>query len=59
MDDLAVQGIPLRSSRKSTGTRLTMTKSIGTVKYQHEVEWDRTEVRKALKVRLDASELVS
>lgn len=30
-----------------------MTKSIGTVKYQHEVEYDRTGVRKALKVRLD------
>lgn len=36
-----------------------MTKSIGTVKYQHEVEYDRAEVRKALKVRLDASGLVT
>jgi hypothetical protein len=41
--------------RKSTSIRLSMTKSIRTVKYQHDIECDRIEMRKALKVRLDAA----
>ena len=55
MEDLAIQGIALRNLRKSMGIRLSMIKSIGTMKYQHDVEYNRAEVRKALKVRLNAS----